>query len=172
MQSRSPRQSRSRSRRRSRRSQSIHGAASATGQQGCSAEEVAEHLGFTQRRFKKEQFMRARAEAHGIGTDPTPQPRRPARIEDTRFDKRRAHRWVCCDGCQHWYQGNEVGAHCHREHMQPTAGRKTAWERGEWDATWYCIGCYQEHFDCSRSEVLNWLGFSLRDIRKALYRND
>jgi hypothetical protein len=70
-------------------------------------------------------------------------PRRPSKIIDSRFDKRRCDRAICCDGCRYWYRGNAVGAFCHTRGMPTTLFRRAAWERGEWDATWYCIECEQ-----------------------------
>ena len=63
---------------------------------------------------------------------------------DSRFDKRRALRAVCCDGCENWYQGNAVGAFWHTSDMPAPLFRREAWELGEWDASWYCIDCYAE----------------------------
>ena len=44
--------------------------------------------------------------------------------------------------------------------------RRARWERGEWDASWYCTECYAEYWDCSVEKVMEYLGFSKRQSRK------
>ena len=68
--------------------------------------------------------------------------RRPLEIRDLRFEKGRLRRDICCDGCGWWFRGNAVGAFYDTERMPAPEFRRWAWERGEWDASWYCIACF------------------------------
>jgi hypothetical protein len=96
-------------------------------------------------------------------------PRTPATITDTRFLRERVLRETRCEQCGKPFSGNEAGAYCHRENMPPAGERKAAWERGDWDATWYCIGCYMEYYDCSPKAIFDMLGFTGRAAKKARY---
>ena len=75
--------------------------------------------------------------------------RRPKRIIDSRFEKGRCVRVVCCDECGNWYQGNAVGTFCDTVDMPAPELRRAAWERGDWDASWWCIECYADYLQCS-----------------------
>jgi hypothetical protein len=119
-----------------------------------------EYLGFSKRQSKKDAWIRA---AHPR------RPRTPATIADTRFEKKRALRETRCEQCGELFSGNEAGAYCHRENMPPAGERKAAWERGDWDATWYCIGCYMDYYDCSPKAIFDMLGFTERAAKKACH---
>ena len=51
----------------------------------------------------------------------------------------------------------------------PTAYSSFALERGDWDATWYCTGCYMEYYNMTHAEVRGMLGFQDRSTKKARY---
>ena len=51
----------------------------------------------------------------------------------------------------------------------PTAYWSFALERGDWDATWYCIDCYMRYYICSYRAVCHRLGSIARAAKKALY---
>ena len=50
--------------------------------------------------------------------------------------------------------------------MPPPAFRRAAWEQGEWDASWYCIGCWAEYWKCEEQVVMEYLGFTRRQSQK------
>ena len=133
----------------------------------CSEMEVMEYLGFTARQDQKDQFMRARAA--GASTRPAnpSKPRKPASIKDARFEKKRELRTTRCDQCGELRGGNDAGAFSHRQNMPPAGERKVAWERGDWDATWYCTECYMVYYNCSHRTVCDMLGFTERAMKKA-----
>ena len=139
----------------------------------CSEKEVMESLGFSKRQSKKDQFMRACAASASTDPSNTPKPnhlkRKPAFISDTRFAKERKLRKTRCGQCDDLFGGNEAGAFWHRENMPPPGERKTAWESGDWDATWYCIGCYMRYYNCTREAIVDMLGFTARAAKKACY---
>jgi len=91
---------------------------------------------------------------------------RPMKIIDSRFEKERCARAICCDECGDWYRGNAVGTFSHTRGMPAAEFRRAAWERGDWDASWYCIECCAEYWECSEQEVMEYLGFSKRQSRK------
>ena len=93
-------------------------------------------------------------------------PPRPMKIIDSRFEKERCARAICCDECRDWYRGNAVGTFSHTRGMPAAEFRRAAWERGDWDASWYCIECCAEYWECSEQEVMEYLGFSKRQSRK------
>jgi hypothetical protein len=128
-----------------------------------------EYLGFSKRQSQKDQFMRAHAAS--ASTDPAnaPRPRKPTTIEDTRFLRERGLRETRCGECGDLFRGNEAGAYWHRKKMPRAGEREAAWERGDWDATWYCIECYMEYYDCPHKAILDWLGFTGRAAKKARY---
>jgi len=109
------------------------------------------------RREQEETWREAEWEARRI----------PNQISDTRFDKERRHRGIRCDGCRELKQGNAVGtfAALSRRWLAP-ACRREAWERGEWNASWYCVECYADYWECELEEVKDYLGFSRRRIEK------
>ena len=37
--------------------------------------------------------------------------------------------------------------------------RKQAWEKGEFDATWWCVKCYAKEWDASLEDVRQMIGF-------------
>ena len=95
---------------------------------------------------------------------------RPIEIVDSRFEKGRSDRAIRCDGCRVWHRGNVVGTFWWRRGM-PSAGlRRAAWERGDWDASWYCIPCCAKYWDCSDCEVRAFLGFSARQAQKDKFK--
>ena len=49
-----------------------------------------------------------------------------------------------------------------------TAYWSFALERGDWNATWYCIDCYMRYYICSYRAVCHRLGSIARAARKAL----
>ena len=98
-----------------------------------------------------------------------PKARKPASIADTRFEQKREQRQTCCDQCNHLKVGNQAGAFYHRDDMPPAGERKAAWERGDWDASWYCIDCYRRHYKSSYAAVREMLGFTERAEKKARY---
>ena len=77
--------------------------------------------------------------------------------------------FVRCDECSYWFTGNAVGAFRHTGDMPAVEFRREAWERGDWDASWYCIQCYAEHWNCTEKEVMVNLGFSKRQDQKNQY---
>ena len=132
----------------------------------CSQPQVLEYLSFCKRPSKKDQFMSARAASASTGPANPPKPRKPASIADTRFDKKRKLRQVLCGQCGELKSGDEAGAYFHRQNMPPAGERKAAWERGDWDATWYCIECYMLFYNCSYGAVCDRLGFTDRSVKK------
>ena len=110
--------------------------------------------------------MSARAASASTGPANPPKPRKPASIADTRFDKKRKLRQVLCGQCGELKSGDEAGAYFHRQNMPPAGERKAAWERGDWDATWYCIECYMLPYNCSYGAVCDRLGFTDRSVKK------
>ena len=54
--------------------------------------------------------------------------------------------------------------------MPPAADREAAWLRGDWDATWSCVDCFMEYYNCSRADVHEILVFAERSDRKSYYR--
>ena len=131
-----------------------------------------EYLGFNERQSRKDQFMSARAASASTGPANPPKARKPAGIRDTRFEKKRELRQTRCDQCNKVKGGNAAGAFCHRENMPAAGERKAAWERGDWDATWYCTECYMVYYDCSYEEICAMLGFTGRAAKKARYANE
>ena len=97
--------------------------------------------------------------AEGPVADAAPR-RRPMEISDSRFERNRAARVICCDECRYWYRDNGVGTFWHTRGMPNAEFRKAAWERGDWDASWYCIECCAKYWECSKKEVMESLGFS------------
>ena len=55
--------------------------------------------------------------------------------------------------------------------MPLVAEREAAWERGDWDATWYCTECYMRYYNFSYEAVIDMLGFTERAAKKARYVN-
>ena len=53
--------------------------------------------------------------------------------------------------------------------MPPAGEREAAWERGDWDASWYCIECYRRYYKFSYAAVREMLGFTERAEKKARY---
>ena len=114
--------------------------------------------------------MRARAASASAGPADPLTPRKPARITDGRFEARRARREARCDECGKVKGGNDAGAFWHSQNMPPTWERQAAWERGDWDATWYCTECYMRYYDLEDyAAVRNMLGFTGRAAKKARY---
>ena len=68
-----------------------------------------------------------------------------------------------------WCWGNGVGAFWHASYAPAAEFRREAWERGEWDASWYCIDCYAEHWACSEAQAREYFGFTARQARKNQY---
>ena len=128
-----------------------------------------EHLGFSKRQSRKDKFRRARAVSAPTGPANPPIARKPASIADTRFEKQRELRQIRCDHCEQLKGGNAAGAFCHRKNMPRAGERQAAWERGDWDATWYCIECYMLLYDRSYKDVCNILGFATRHAKKARF---
>ena len=105
---------------------------------------------------------------------------------DSRFEKQGDNR---CDQCGDLNSGmlreeartetcfalsNEAGAFCHRQNMPPAGERKVAWERGDWEATWYFTECYMKHYfddlpddNSKHKAVCEMLGFTERAAKKA-----
>ena len=94
--------------------------------------------------------------------------RTPPRIIDSRFRKERCARVVVCDGCYDEFQGNDVGDLADRPPPEPML-RKAAWENGKWDATWYCLECFAEKWNCDVAEVQKYLGMTERKQKKIEY---
>ena len=99
--------------------------------------------------------------------------RSPASIRDTRFAKRRQLRKARCAQCDELKGGNAF-AFCHRQNMPPAGEGKVAWERGDWDAIWYCTECYMKlYFDdlpddySKHKAVCEMLGLTGRAAKKA-----
>ena len=113
--------------------------------------------------------MSARAVSASTGPANPPKARKPASIADGRFEKKREQRQTRCDQCNHLKVGNEAGAFYHRENMPPAGERQAAWQRGDWDASWYCTECYMLFYDCSYGAVCDMLGFTGRAGKKARY---
>ena len=128
-----------------------------------------EHLGFSKRQSRKDQFRPARADSASTGPANPRKARQPTSITDTRFQKQRELRQIRCDHCEQLKGGNAAGAFCHRKNMPPAGERQAAWERGDWDATWYCTECYMQYYNCSYGAVCDMLGFTGRAGKKARY---
>ena len=45
--------------------------------------------------------------------------------------------------------------------MPPTEERAAAWERGDWDATWYCTKCYMRYYKLKDYLEENGIGTAL-----------
>ena len=54
---------------------------------------------------------------------------------------------TCCGRCGHLKGGNEAGALCRGRNLPPVGERQAAWERGDWDASCYCIDCFMRYYD-------------------------
>ena len=67
--------------------------------------------------------------------------------------------------------GNDVGTFWDTEGMPDVEYRKTAWEAGDWNASWYCIQCWGEYWHCTKEEVMYYLGFTKRQCDKELFMN-
>ena len=114
--------------------------------------------------------MSARAVSASTGPANPPKARKPASIADGRFEKRREQRQIRCDHCNHLKIGNEAGAFYHRENMPTSGERQSAWERGDWNASWYCIECYMRYYGLDDyAKVREKLGFIERAGKKARY---
>jgi len=135
----------------------------------CSPQTVMERLGFTKRQSLKDEVLRARAASASTGPANPTQARNPASIADKRFEKERELRQIRCDHCKQLKGGNAAGAFFHRKNMPPAGERQAAWERGDWDATWYCTECYMLYYERSYEDVCNILGFARRHAKKARY---
>lgn len=118
-----------------------------------------------ERQRKPDEALRVAAEGAERVLPPGLASPRPKNIIDSRFDKERCSRAICCDECQHWFRGNAVGSFWNKP-MPAAESRREAWERGDWDASWYCIACCADHWDCSDQEVMEYLGFSKRQFAK------
>ena len=116
---------------------------------------------------------RSSSEDTSASTGPAmpPKLRTPASIEDTRFEKKRVLRKSRCGQCGELKGGNASGAFYHRNTMPLVAEREAAWERGDWDATWYCTECYMRCHNFSYEAVIDMLGFTERAAKKARYVN-
>ena len=128
-----------------------------------------EHLGFSKRQARKDQFRRARAVSASTGPANPRKARQPTSITDTRFEKQRELRQIRCDHCEQLKGGNAAGAFFHRKNAPCAEERQAAWERGDWDATWYCTECYMMYYNCSYAAVCGMLGFTSRAAKKARY---
>jgi hypothetical protein len=128
-----------------------------------------EWLGFSKRQAKKDEYMTTRATSASTGPGNPPKRRKPASIEDKRFQKERTQRTTCCDECRKFKSGNVAGAFNHRKNMPQAGERKAAWERGDWNATWYCTGCYMQYYNLSYADVSIMLGFHDRATKKARF---
>ena len=126
-------------------------------------------LGFTKQQSGKDPRMNACASSSSTGPANPPKASKPAIINDTRFAKEREQRKIICDGCDKLKVGNEAGAFWNREGMPAAGEREAAWERGAWDASWYCTGCYVLYYKCSYEAVYHKLGFSERAGKKARF---
>ena len=96
---------------------------------------------------------------------------RPKTITDSRFEiGGRYNRALHCDECGIWFRGGDVGTFWHTgpRVMPPAESRKAAWERGDWDASWYCIECCADYWECEAEQVKEYLGFSNQQSRKVL----
>ena len=99
----------------------------------------------------------------------------PPTVTDLRFLKERGHRQYRCDNeeCPDRYKkmkkGHDAGAFYHRKNLPKAGNRKSAWESGEWDATWYCTQCYMSWWDCTKEQVMVKLKFAPRAEKKAKY---
>jgi len=110
---------------------------------------------------------RKRAASVSTGFVNPPKPRNPAIIDDSRFDKSRGQREHRCDKCEKLKVGNRAGAFRHIKNAPRAGDRKAAWERGDWDATWYCTDCYKLYYNCSYDAVFDMLGFTERAAKIA-----
>ena len=126
-------------------------------------------LGFTKQQSGKDPCTSARAYSFSTGPANPPKASKPAIIEDSRFGKDRELRRIICDWCYELKVGNEAGAFWDREAMPVAGARQAAWERGAWDASWYCIDCYVLYYNCSYEAVYHKLGFSKRAQKKARF---
>ena len=118
---------------------------------------------------KQEEAQRERARVEEQARRVAAEPPRPMTITDSRFEiGGRSNRAIRCDACGSWYRGNAVGTFWHTgAGVMPAAEfRRAAWERGEWDASWYCIECCAEYWECEEQEVMEYLGFSKRQSGK------
>ena len=112
--------------------------------------------------------------------------RQPKVVSDNRFEMERKERWVYCDGCgtecNHNYKGDFFLAaqrHYHKhfflsydEHMfaLPLAAKRAElWEKGSFDARWYCIQCYGKEWQMNTGKVAEVLGFTARKETRRTY---
>ena len=135
----------------------------------CEKEAVMQFLGFRKQQSGKDPWMSARASSSSTGPENPPKASKPAIITDSRFGKQRELRKIICDGCYQEKVGNEAGAFWDREAMPVAGARKAAWERGAWDASWYCTDCYMLYYNCSHEAVYQRLGFTERAGKKARF---
>ena len=94
----------------------------------------------------------------------------PANVCDGRFAKCRTERHIRCDNykCRRWCHGNAAGNFLRYLNMPAAQEREAYWKRG-WNATWYCLRCWAESWDCSEDEVKERMGFNKRSRAKAAY---
>ena len=135
----------------------------------CEKETVMQFLGFSKQQSGKDPWMSARASSSSTGPANPPKASKPAIIKDSRFGKERELRKIICDGCYKVKVGNEAGAFWDREAMPVAGARGAAWERGAWDASWYCTDCYMLYYNCSHEAVYQRLGFTERAGKKARF---
>ena len=106
--------------------------------------------------------------------------RRPAVITDDRLRKKKKNRKIICDRCKKTlvYQGQTI---CHLGnfiHAPPKTAislsdRVKAWERGEWNATYYCTECLAVFHKCTPNIAFNQHCYhqdELRRQRKAYWK--
>ena len=110
-----------------------------------------------------------------------PRERAPPQCNDKRFEYHRNQRWAFCDACD--TKKNEGEFLCVAgprkedfEHegstrvnysLPPAFTRKLAWEKGEFDATWWCVKCYAKKWDATPEDVRQMLGWvKWRDSRQ------
>ena len=96
----------------------------------------------------------------------------PARIraDDERFAQKKAPRTIYCDRCPKEtppFSGNNVGSFLNRPTLE-VKYRRTAWLKGEWDATWLCVGCQRQTGE-TEGQAKN-RPFGERMWKKARYR--
>ena len=78
------------------------------------------------------------------------------------FEKNRDERVYRCDRCGLRFKGGSVGRFCHVDPIPAAKFREAEWERGKWNATWFCISCHAEVLDRTEEQIMTDFGFRRR----------
>ena len=78
--------------------------------------------------------------------------RTPMLLSDTRFYPDKKNKYYICDSCQKLvtYKGQAIPFQGNFLHQGPRhlKDKEKEWLAGTWDATWLCVECLSEQYDC------------------------